>query len=93
MGAQEGGTLTGDWGVVVDEVKIFATRQGSDWWAIYQARQPQQRFTCLTSTLGGARWHVATDSREDAGMLIETMTANGVNPKFLKAARLSAVTR
>lgn len=85
--------MADDWGVVVDEIKILATRQGSDWWALYQARQPQERLTCLTVTLGGCHWHVATGSREDAEMLIETMAANGVNPKFLKAARLPAVSR
>lgn len=82
-----------DWGVVVNEVKILATRQGLDWWALYHARQPQERLTCLTASIAGSRWHVATGSREDADMLIETMTGNGINPKFLKAARLSAVRR
>jgi hypothetical protein len=83
-----------DWGVVVDETKLFAIGgRGSDWWALYQHRMPQERITRLFLGLGGGIWHVACDSKEDAEMLIETMTEQGVHPKPLEVASLAAYRR
>jgi len=87
-------STAGDWGVFVDEVKLFAIRgDGSDWWALYSARQPAERLTCLRVTLGGCQWHVACDSQDDAEMLLAVMTERGVHPKCVKVARLSACRR
>lgn len=81
----------GDWGVFVDETKIFAIGgNGSDWWTLFHLRQPQERMTCLMLSLAGGYWHVACDSRDDAEMLLAVMTERGVHPKCAKVAALSA---
>lgn len=80
-----------DWGVFVDEIKLFAIGgDGADWWALYSMRQPTERLTCLRATLGGTQWHVACDSQEDAEKLLAVMTESGVHPKCAKVAKLSA---
>jgi hypothetical protein len=80
-----------DWGVFVDEVKLFAVSgEGAGWWALYSGHQPAERLTCLRATLGGSQWHVACDSQDDAEMLLATMTERGVHPKCAQVSRLSA---
>lgn len=80
-----------DWGVLVDELKIFATGSpGSDWWALYVSRQPDERVTYLAMTPSGGHVHVACDSKDDAEMLLGTITNHGVNPKLVKVATLEA---
>jgi hypothetical protein len=80
-----------DWGVWVDEVKINATGKGGDWWALFDARfAGTGRITRLITSIAGGHHHVACDSREDAAALMETMSAQGIHPKCLRVARLSA---
>jgi hypothetical protein len=81
-----------DWGVFVDEVRLFAIGgQGIEWWALFDARfAATGRITVLVMSVGGGQHHVACDSKEDAAALMATMTAQGVHPKSLRVARLSA---
>ena len=56
--------------VEVNEVKVFATGRGSDWWAWFlMAHRNTGRITEVAVSLGGAICHVACDSREDAQWL------------------------
>lgn len=80
-----------DWGVFVDELRIYATASpGKDWWTLYLARQPDERITYLAITPCGAHIHLACDNRDDAQMVRDMIAGHGINPKFLKVARLAA---
>jgi hypothetical protein len=71
-----------DWGVRVQETRIFATRLGVDWWLLYSSRfEGTPRMTCLGHLPQGADWHVACDSKEDAQWLAEHMVSHGGIPK------------
>lgn len=68
-----------DWGVQVNEIRIFATCQGVEWWLMFSARfRSTARMTCLVATPAGCVWHVACDGRKDAQRLAEVMIENGV---------------
>ena len=70
-----------DWGVLVHETRIFATRLGADWWLAFSSRfEGAPRMTCLGLNPMGGEWHVACDSQEDAQSLAEHMVSFGGVP-------------
>ena len=82
---------TDDWGVFVDEVKMFASGSpGTGWWNLYIAGQSPERATCLAMTSQGGHSHIACESRKDAKMLLTTMTSQGINPELVEIATLKA---
>jgi hypothetical protein len=80
-----------DWGVFVNEISIFATRQGIGWWVDFLARYERTgRMVCLAPTTSGNLWHVACDSKDDAELLALMMIEEHGLPKCaVKAKRLA----
>ncbi|MGI5185471.1 hypothetical protein ACQEVZ_55435 [Dactylosporangium sp. CA-152071] len=74
--------------VEVNEVLVFATRRGSDWWVWFLiAHRNTGRITDVAVSLGGAICHVACDSREDAQWLATAMVEEHGLPKAAVKAR------
>jgi hypothetical protein len=68
--------------VEVNEVKVFASGRGSDWWVLFLiAHRNTGRITEVTVGLAGAICHVACDSREDAQWLATAMVEEHGLPK------------
>ncbi len=60
--------------VEVNEVTVFATGRGADWWATFLlAHRSTDRITEADGSLGGAICHVACDSNDDAEWLARSM--------------------
>lgn len=79
-----------DWGVVVNECRVFATAKGGEWWLPFLLRfEGTPRMTCLTMSIAGGLWHVACDNREDAQSLAALMTENGVPKSAVTVKRLA----
>ena len=74
--------------VEVNEVKVFATGRGSDWWAWFlMAHRNTGRITEVAVSLGGAICHVACDSLADAQWLATSMVEQHGLPKSAVKAR------
>lgn len=83
-----------DWGVVVNECRVFATTQGGEWWLPFLLRfEPTGRMTCLMMSIAGGLWHVACGTREDAESLAGLMASNGVPKSAVCVKRLSQCAR
>lgn len=79
-----------DWGVLVNECKVFATQRGGEWWLPFLLRfEGTGRMTCLEMSIAGGRWHVACDTREDAQSLKDLMTSSGVPASAVTVKRLA----
>lgn len=79
----------------VNEARIWATRQGDDWWNSWRARMERTgRITILTPSLGGDLVSVACDSRDDAVWLRDHMVSFAGIPKgALKVTASKEATR
>lgn len=64
--------------VIVNECRVFATRDAADWWSLFRLRGPVSRFRIVTASLGGDLVAVACDDREHADWLSSTLIENGV---------------
>jgi hypothetical protein len=78
------------WGVLVDEVGIFATGRGSDWWALYSTRMQASGvlITLDVAFIAGALYLMRCEDREAAEFAAEYMGQH-VWPKFAKATTLA----
>jgi hypothetical protein len=75
--------------VEVNEVMVFATGRGVDWWITFQlAHRSTSRITEVTVTPAGALCHVACDSSEHAAWLATTMIEHGLPSRAVRARRL-----
>ncbi len=83
-------TATRRWVVEVNEVKVFATGRGADWWTTFllAAHRTTNRVTEVIVTLGGALCHVACDSRDEATWLAATMVEHGLPRSAVKVRLL-----
>jgi hypothetical protein len=83
-------TAPKDWGVLVNEVRINATRQGADWWFLFASRfEGTPRMTCLGMCIAGALWHVACDTKQDAELFAAAMVERGIPKSAVAVKRLS----
>jgi hypothetical protein len=74
--------------VEVNEIRVFATRRGADWWAWFLlAYRSTDRITVVAVSLGGAICHVACDSRDHAVWLATSMVDQHGLPKSAVRAR------
>ncbi len=80
-----------DWGVLVNECKVFATAAGAEWWALFTChRAGPGRITRLKESIAGGLAHVACDSKEDAELFAEGLVSYAGIPKSaITVARLS----
>ena len=75
--------------VEVNEVQVFATGRGADWWTTFLlAYRTTSRITIVDICLGGAICHVACDSRDDAVWLAATMVDEHGLPKSAVKVRV-----
>ena len=75
--------------VAVNEVMVFATESGVDWWITFRlADRTTSRITEVTVTPAGALCHVACDSRDHATRLAATMIEHGLPSRAVRARRL-----
>ena len=70
--------------VRVNEVKIFATRTGAEWWTLFRMGGPSFRFTTVMSSIAGGLVDVACDDREHAEWLMAGMVEQGIPRSALK---------
>lgn len=71
--------------VEVNEVAIFATRMGSDWWVLFRSRQ-ENRIDVVKGSIGDLV-HVRCDDREHADWLANHMLAQGIPKSAIKIPR------
>jgi hypothetical protein len=77
--------------VEVNEVAVFATGRGADWWAWFlMAHRNTGRITEVAVCIAGAICHVACDSREHAESLAKAMVDEHGLPKSAVKARALA---
>ncbi len=73
--------------IEVNEAKVFATTQGTEWWAAFRQRFDATRITDVTVSLGGNLCHVVADSRGDADWLAEHMVDMGMPESAVRVRR------
>ena len=75
--------------VEVNEVMVFATGRGVDWWTTFLlVHRTTSRISDVAVTPGGAVCHVACDSREHATWLATTMVEHWLPRTAVKARTL-----
>jgi hypothetical protein len=88
--------MSGGWGVRVNEVGIFATGQGADWWTLQLARWETSgpgRALCLGLCPQGGVWFLPVGDKDDAAWARDHIIGHGVPRKFVTvttAARAEA---
>lgn len=80
------------WGVQVNEVAIFASQQGVDWWMWFtMAHRHGGRIALEDICLGGGVWHVECESKHDSTWLAGHMVSfGGVPQRAVKVRRRAA---
>ena len=59
-------------------VNLYTPRETANWWALFRARGPRERFTTVTASIPGDLVDVACDNREDAEWLRDHMIEQGI---------------
>jgi hypothetical protein len=78
--------------VEVNEVMVFATGRGADWWTTFRlGHRGTNRITEVTVTIAGARCQVECDSRAHATVLAATMVEHGLPHRAVKARTLRGI--
>lgn len=81
---------TEQWGVLVNETGIFATRGGADWWVPFWANHStSSNWTELGASAMGGTWHIGFPSRGDADFAWEYMISQGIHASHLKVVTLA----
>lgn len=68
-------------------VNLYTPRQTANWWALFRARGPVERFTIVTASIPGDLVDVACDDREDAEWLRDHMIERGIPKTALQIVR------
>jgi hypothetical protein len=78
--------------VEVNEVGIFATGLGKDWWVDNVIMRPiVNRITWLSMTPCGGVAQIPCEDREEAEFVRDHMVSHGIHAKFAKVKRAKAV--
>jgi hypothetical protein len=75
--------MTREWGVRVNEVGIFATGLGADWWV--RALGPWEasgRAVCLGLCPAGGVWFLPFGDKDDAAWARDHIVSHGVPRRF-----------
>lgn len=80
------------WGVVVNEVGIFANGRAADWWIRHLAHYEHvgRIVTIDMMAIAGNVYHYAFDGREEADNAREHMIGQGVHGSHLKVVTLAS---
>lgn len=63
------------------DINLYTPRATANWWALFRARGPAERFTTVTASIPGDLVDVACDDRTDAEWLCDHMIERGI-PKI-----------
>jgi len=78
--------------VEVNETKVNATQMGHEWWYLFRALQPVERFQERMPNPQGALVEVACDDREHAVWLAAHLVAEGGLPRHAVKAKSTTTT-
>lgn len=83
--------MSGEWGVRVSEVGVFATGSGAAWWvravALWEA---SGRAVCLFACPGGCVWFLPSGSKDDAAWARDYIASHGAPRKFVTVVAAAA---
>lgn len=65
-------------------VNLYSPREAANWWALYRARGPADRFTTVTAAIPGDLVDVACDDAGDAEWLRDLLIERGIPRTALK---------
>lgn len=68
-------------------VNLYVPRETANWWALFRARGPAERFTIVTTSIPGDLVDVACDDRSDAEWLRDHMVERGIPRTALRVIR------
>lgn len=68
-------------------VNCYSPRETANWWALYRAHGPAERFTTITAAIPGDLVDVACDNVEDAEWLRDLLIERGIPRTALKVIR------
>lgn len=76
----------------VNEVKVncYSPREAANWWALYRAHGPAERFTTVVAAIPGDLVDVACEDVEDAEWLRDLMVELGIPCTALKIVKEGA---
>lgn len=74
--------------VQVNEVAIFATKMGVDWWNLFRSRQ-EGRMKVIKGSIGDLV-DIRCEDREHADWLADYMIAHGIPKSAIKVPRARA---
>jgi hypothetical protein len=65
-------------------VNLYTPRETANWWALFRAHGPVERFTTVTTSIPGDVVDVACDDRTDAEWLRDHMIEQGIPKTAIK---------
>lgn len=65
-------------------VNLYTPRETANWWALFRAHGPAERFTLVTASTPGDLVDVACDNRADAEWLRDHMIERGIPKTAIK---------
>ncbi|MFD5251308.1 hypothetical protein ACFWM5_00495 [Streptomyces bobili] len=68
-------------------VNLYTSRDTANWWALFRARGPVERFTIITASIPGDLVDVACDDHADAEWLRYHMIEMGIPTTALRVLR------
>ncbi|MEW2636434.1 hypothetical protein AB0903_33560 [Streptomyces sp. NPDC048389] len=73
----------------VNEVMVncYSPREAANWWALYRAHGPAERFTTITAAIPGDLVDVACDDRDHAESLRDDLITRGIPRTALKVIK------
>jgi len=85
-------TAVEDWGVEINEISVYATGQGADWWAAAIAPwEISGHAVPVAATPQGFVWFLPAGEKDDATWMRDHITSHGVNPGCVKVKRQASV--
>jgi hypothetical protein len=65
-------------------VNLYSPREAANWWALYRAHGPAERFTTVTAAIPGDLVDVACEDIDDAEWLRDLLIERGIPRTALK---------
>ncbi|GHD70354.1 hypothetical protein GCM10010317_077510 [Streptomyces mirabilis] len=65
-------------------VNLYSPREAANWWALYRAHGPAERFTTVTAAIPGDLVDVACEGSDDAEWLRDLLIERGIPRTALK---------
>jgi hypothetical protein len=68
-------------------VNLYSPRATANWWALYRAHGPAERFTTVTAAIPGDLVDVACEDTDDAEWLRDLLIERGIPRTALKVIK------